>query len=787
MGDQDGDSYWGAYTGNCYSKDEVALQSLIHAPPYWPQGSRSDNWFSDYRTGAGFGWELGAKQGNGFTSETSIGGSATKSGEIKGITGSLTRGWELSSSNSTTTMTTTVHGSGVDTLPRISVDPLLHEEPSYAAVQTIVIHYWCYDYTESKTNALGTVPVCVLNLPYSSSGASLAYWYQDGMTDYADTWVPVGMNLAEGRNANQPNSWIGTPGDENAQLAVDGNTNGNFNSGSVAATLNIQNPWWELDLGGLQWIDAVQIWNRTDCCTNQLRNFYVFVTKENAFPAGTPEELAANDNVWFDHYVAGEAGRPTTVAVEGYGRRLRIQMATGTGTSFMNIAEVQVYGMPGTPDQWPKAATGTIATGSSFSVTWPGDRVQTVPGTLYYRWPAETTTLAVGRTDVDTPFHMGKGTSTENVTESGASRERSIGLGLRSRDFDLTFGTSQKQSLVTGWDSTLDFNGLAQGFPASAPKSVEYEYAPYVWLQEAKSKGGLLQQFLVLDYFVPKSTPPPAPGEQDATAPADAQGQQALAQTVAQIVPAAPSISSPTHPDPAAWYTGNTATLTWQQPPGDPAAQTYDWYLDRYPDSVPLGFHRGLAGTETYPNLEDGAWYLHVRAMSSSEDWGAASHRKIQVDANPPKVSLALDPPSPTGNDGWYVTPVNVTASADDGLGSGVAALEVEHRRRDLDPLHAAAGLYRRHLGDEGLCPGPRPHRQRVRAGHDDLQDRQHCAGLGAGRACRGGQDQRGRQPGIGPRRPLRRQPVRSSGYGARQSRLRLECVCQNRVVASPA
>ncbi|MEO5803932.1 MAG: DUF1553 domain-containing protein [Verrucomicrobiota bacterium] len=48
------------------------------------------------------------------------------------------------------------------------------------------------------------------------------------------------------------------------QLAIDGNTNGNFDVTKTTHTKTENNPWWEVDLGAEQFFDAIMIWNRTD-------------------------------------------------------------------------------------------------------------------------------------------------------------------------------------------------------------------------------------------------------------------------------------------------------------------------------------------------------------------------------------------------------------------------------------------------------------------------------------------------------------------------------------------
>ncbi len=49
-----------------------------------------------------------------------------------------------------------------------------------------------------------------------------------------------------------------------AALAVDGNTDGNFEHGSVSHTGPTPGPWWELDLKKERPIERIRIWNRTD-------------------------------------------------------------------------------------------------------------------------------------------------------------------------------------------------------------------------------------------------------------------------------------------------------------------------------------------------------------------------------------------------------------------------------------------------------------------------------------------------------------------------------------------
>jgi hypothetical protein len=69
-----------------------------------------------------------------------------------------------------------------------------------------------------------------------------------------------GENVAARGKARQSSTDFGGE----AQRAIDGNTNGDFNANSVSHTKLEDNPWWEVDLGKAIAVDRVLIWNRTD-------------------------------------------------------------------------------------------------------------------------------------------------------------------------------------------------------------------------------------------------------------------------------------------------------------------------------------------------------------------------------------------------------------------------------------------------------------------------------------------------------------------------------------------
>ena len=141
-------------------------------------------------------------------------------------------------------------------------------------------------------------------------------------------------NLALGKAATQSSTAFGGA----AGRGADGDTNGDWYANSVTHTNSEAEAWWHVDLGSVQQIQTVDVWNRSDCYSHFLTGFYVFVSNE-PIPAGVSAALA--DSRVSSYHTTGQAGRPTSLAVNRAGRYVRVQLA---GTNYLSLAEVQVWG-----------------------------------------------------------------------------------------------------------------------------------------------------------------------------------------------------------------------------------------------------------------------------------------------------------------------------------------------------------------------------------------------------------------------------------------------------------
>lgn len=82
-----------------------------------------------------------------------------------------------------------------------------------------------------------------------------------------------GVNIAPKGKAKQSSEAY----DAIAARAIDGTTNGIFKSNSTTHTAVNDNPWWEVELADETAIQAIVIWNRTDCCPERLKDLKISV------------------------------------------------------------------------------------------------------------------------------------------------------------------------------------------------------------------------------------------------------------------------------------------------------------------------------------------------------------------------------------------------------------------------------------------------------------------------------------------------------------------------------
>jgi len=99
------------------------------------------------------------------------------------------------------------------------------------------------------------------------------------------------------------------------QLAIDGNTNGDFNAAkSTTHTAESADPWWELDLGAAQDVTRIGVWNRTDGSVQaRLKDAKVLLLDENRQPVWQ-QSLAEPPQTSSEFIVGGPQPLPFSVA-----------------------------------------------------------------------------------------------------------------------------------------------------------------------------------------------------------------------------------------------------------------------------------------------------------------------------------------------------------------------------------------------------------------------------------------------------------------------------------------
>ncbi len=95
----------------------------------------------------------------------------------------------------------------------------------------------------------------------------------------------------------------------------------------------------------------------------------------------------------------------------------------------------------------------------------------------------------------------------------------------------------------------------------------------------------------------------------------------------------APLISSPTHPDPEAWYDDSSPVFRWEVPSGVTGTRLL---VSREIPDTPTVFYGEPISERKLEELEDGTWYFYVQ-LRSQYGWSETSHFKFNIDTEPPE------------------------------------------------------------------------------------------------------------------------------------------------------
>ncbi len=234
-----------------------------------------------------------------------------------------------------------------------------------------------------------------------------------------------------------------------ASRANDGNTNGVFYSQYSVSLTNWENQaWWEIDLENIQDIETINLWNREDCCSEWLTNFYVLVSDVPFSSTGLNEVL--NQPGVSSFFQADQVQFPTGININRTGRYVRIQLL---GSAFLGLAEVEIMGCQS------NASQGQMAVNNSF-VANRG----TQPRTVDLNWTVDESK----QPRLYTLEHSANGTSYQTIKQ---------GLPETSTEF------RNYKSLHTDPVDRSNYYRLRVDFPSGA---YEYIYSDRVYFNEFK-------------------------------------------------------------------------------------------------------------------------------------------------------------------------------------------------------------------------------------------------------------------------------------------------------------
>ena len=94
------------------------------------------------------------------------------------------------------------------------------------------------------------------------------------------------------------------------------------------------------------------------------------------------------------------------------------------------------------------------------------------------------------------------------------------------------------------------------------------------------------------------------------------------------------NIFSETHSFPDEWYNNNSPIISWDK---DEGVDGFSFILNNEPSTIPENTTNSTSTSQSFQDLKDGLWYLHVKA-SKKDVWGATGHFLLKIDTTPPAM-----------------------------------------------------------------------------------------------------------------------------------------------------
>jgi len=331
-------------------------------------------------------------------------------------------------------------------------------------------------------------------------------------------------------------------------------------------------------------------------------------------------------------------------------RYVRFEYVTFNDPAWLQICEVEVYGSPvasgdATPPVTTLSVSPSAANGdngwykSAPTITFSANETATMraqwdatatgawttnPGTLtapegshtLYYYSVDTT----GNTEttksrvfkVDTQIPSDPSVTGVSPTPGAWSNNQVVQIGFA--------GANDNASGVEGYSVSWSLNApqlpdAVVDLPAAATSSSSPALADGMWYFSLRTKdlAGNWTSTLDLGPFKCDSTPPNDP-----------------------------NVKSSTHGNPAATYADNDPAFEYAATDAASGVTAYSRVLDQNPTTVPTATGGTTTTSVSYSDVADGTWYFHVRAKDAADNWGPATHFRINVDTTGPQAPSGL-------------------------------------------------------------------------------------------------------------------------------------------------